>query len=36
MAQLENQKSMEVNYEKKNKIQNFMNSTKLNASKIYK
>ena len=36
MAHLENQKSMEINHEKKSKIQSFMNNTKLNASKIHK
>ncbi len=36
MAQLQNQRSLQSINEKKNKIQSFMNSTKLNASKIVK
>ena len=34
MAQLETQKSMEFNGYKKNKIDNFLNTTKSNASRI--
>lgn len=36
MAQLENQRSLQSVIEKQNKFQSFMNTTKLNASKIYK
>lgn len=36
MAQLENQRSLQSVLEKQTKYQNFVNTTKLNASKIYK
>lgn len=36
MAKLENEKSLINLNEKKNKMENFMNSTRMNASKIYK
>ena len=36
MAQLENERSLQSFNDKKHKIQNFMNSTRLNASKISK
>lgn len=36
MAKLENEKSLLNQNEKKNKMENFMNSTRMNASKIYK
>lgn len=36
MAQLENEKSLRNQNEKKSKMENFMNNTRINASKIYK
>jgi hypothetical protein len=36
MAELENQKALQTNNEKRNRIQNFLNTTKSNASKIHK
>lgn len=36
MAQLENERSLQSVLEKKTKYQNFVNTTKLNATKIYK
>ena len=36
MAQLESQKTLQSNHDKRNRIQHFMNTTKSNASRIYK
>lgn len=36
MAQLENQRSKEDHHQKQHKFQNFLNNTRLNATKIHK